>query len=456
MDSSLYIFTVKRDGTILSLNHTSGGNPVDDIVGTKVFSHASPKHEEIMKEALERVFQTRKDTSYEILAPGPKVHDNQWYETILIPNTSGDRVETVTVIGRDITKHKRAEEALRESEEIYRSLVESSPNAITMSGLDGKIMQANRRAAEMLGLESEKELIGTIGYDLVVPEERENFQKELLASFKYGVSKEIEFTYIGKNNERRSGSFVASILRDAQGQPKAVMTTVIDVTERKQTEVQLKSLATQLSLAEEKERRRIATELHDNVGQILAAAKMKLAAQQGKLCTNEIEKNVAEAKRLCERAIVFTRSLTFQLSPPVLYELGLEPAVEWLAQTLKDQHGIRVDFSSDQKPKPLDDDIRVLLFQSIRELCNNVVRHAGAHKMKVSITREAEDIRVVVEDNGDGFDVSARGESDGFGLFNIRERLTSVGGTFALSSSPGQGTSISITAPLKSDPSGGH
>jgi PAS domain S-box-containing protein len=318
-----------------------------------------------------------------------------------------------------------------------------------MSGLDGKIIQANHRAAEMLGLESEEEMIGTSGYDLVVPEERERFQKRLLASFRDGVSGEIEFTFIDGEGRRRTGGFIASILADAQGKPKAVMTTVRDITERKRAEKQLQSMASQLSLAEERERRRIATELHDDVGQILAMAKMKLSALREKQSTAGLKDAVGEVKTLCEQAIAFTRSLTSQLSPPALYELGLEPAVEYLTKRHRDDFGIDTDFTSDRKPKPLDDDIRVLLFQSIRELLNNIVRHARASRTTVSITRESDSIRIAVEDNGAGFDTSAQRDNGAFGLFNIKERLVCLGGTFELRSSPGQGTRVVITAPLK-------
>jgi PAS domain S-box-containing protein len=477
----------------------------------------------------------------------------------------------ILAVFRDITERKQTEKALREREEIYRLLVESSPNVITMSGLDGKIMQVNHRAAEMLGLESEEELIGKSGYDLVVPEEREDFKKRLMASFDDGVSKEIEFTFTNKRGERRTGGFIASVLKDDMGKPKAVMTTVRDVTEyklaenalresetlyrtlfesvpvgiglatlegqilavnpamccitgyseeewkkanviasyqnpddripflkhlrengfasnyevelkradgtaylanlastclsmgekevlltvvediteRRQAQKQLQSLASQLSLAEEKERRRIATELHDNVGQILAAAKMRLGRLRERINNSEQESEIVELKKLCEQAIALTRSLTFELSPPVLYELGLEPALEWLLKKHAEQEGIETEFASDAEPKPLDDDILVLLFQSVRELLNNVARHSRASRVAVSIARESGNIQVVVEDDGAGFDVSALGESDGFGLFNIRERLSCLGGTFSLQSSPGGGTRIVIAAPLE-------
>ena len=246
----------------------------------------------------------------------------------------------------------------------------------------------------------------------------------------------------------RTYDILETPVRDSEGN-NSVLAIFRDVTERKRAEIQLKSLASQLSLAEEKERRRIATELHDNVGQILATAKMRLSRLPGRQDRGEFKEEVGQVKQLCDQAIAFTRSLTFQLSLPVLYEVGLEAAVEWLAKNINEQHGLQAEVSSDKKPKPLDDDIRVLLFQSVRELFNNVCRHARASRMTVSITRESADIRIAVEDDGAGFDVSARGESDGFGLFNIRERLTSVGGTFDLRSSPGQGTRIVITAPLK-------
>ncbi|MHC4286386.1 MAG: sensor histidine kinase [Planctomycetota bacterium] len=147
------------------------------------------------------------------------------------------------------------------------------------------------------------------------------------------------------------------------------------------------------------------------------------------------------------------RSLTFDLSSPILYEFGFEEAVtEWLNEQVEKKHGIATEFKDDGLPKPLDDDIRVIMFRNVRELLINVVKHAHASKVKVSVGKVGDLIRVSVEDDGLGFE-PAEAESmvtnkEAFGLFSIRERLEHLGGNLDIDSAPGCGCRITITSPL--------
>jgi signal transduction histidine kinase len=143
--------------------------------------------------------------------------------------------------------------------------------------------------------------------------------------------------------------------------------------------------------------------------------------------------------------------LTFELSPPILYELGLEVALEWLAEQIQEKHGILANFEDDKEPKPLVNDVRVLLFQAVRELLINIVKHAQAHKVKISVRRENNNIKIIIEDDGVGFSTSEGrelGKTTGFGLFSIRERLKIYGGHLEVHSEPGKGTRVTLVAPL--------
>ncbi len=230
--------------------------------------------------------------------------------------------------------------------------------------------------------------------------------------------------------------------------------------ERKKTEArmlqyqkQLRSLASELSLAEERERRRIATELHDHIGQNLAISKIKLGLIRESASTPKIAGALEEIYKLIDQTIQFTRSLTFELSPPVLYEFGFEAAVEWLAERIQEQYQIQIQIQNDQKLKPLSDDVRVLLFQGVRELLINVVKHAHTKRAAVRIMRQGHNINVLVEDYGKGFDVAGMDTNcikpGGFGLFNIRERLKHFGGNVMIDSAPDQGTRITLIVPLQ-------
>jgi signal transduction histidine kinase len=215
----------------------------------------------------------------------------------------------------------------------------------------------------------------------------------------------------------------------------------------------LRSAAAELSMAEERQRRQIAATLHDAVGHRLAVAVMKLRG----LLDEDISGRAPEVVRACElveQAIGHTRSLTLQLSPPVLYELGLEPALEWLAQQVEAETGLSVSVEDDNESKQTDDQVRSLIFSSVRELLVNVVKHARARSARVSIVREGDNVRVSVADDGVGCDplraqATASGGS-GFGLFNIRERLNHLGGSFELASQSGEGCRVTLVAPLTS------
>jgi len=163
---------------------------------------------------------------------------------------------------------------------------------------------------------------------------------------------------------------------------------------------------------------------------------------------------LAEVCKSLDTTIQDTKSLTFDLSYPVLYELGFEMAVEgWLVENIQEKHGIATEFYDDGKPKPLDDDISALLFRDVRELLINVVKHAHAQKVKVSIRRINNRIRVTVEDDGIGFNsdeiLSSPVRKQGFGLFSIRERLGQLGECFEIESKAGHGTKVAVTASLK-------
>lgn len=232
-----------------------------------------------------------------------------------------------------------------------------------------------------------------------------------------------------------------------------------DITERKQAEEkiytyqeQLRSLASELSLIEERERRRIATELHDHISQSLAIAKLRLGSLRELISSVDFVGSLDEIHELIDQTVQYTRSLTFELSPPILYELGLEPALEWLAEQIQEKHGILVNFEDDRQPKPMSEEIRISLFKSVRELLINIVKHAKANQVKVSIRREDNNIQITVEDDGIGFSPSEDkqlGKIPGYGLFSIHERLKYLGGFLEIESKPGQGTRVTLVAPLE-------
>ena len=215
---------------------------------------------------------------------------------------------------------------------------------------------------------------------------------------------------------------------------------------------QLRCLATELSLTEERERRAIAADLHDHIGQTLATAKIKLGVLAGTKTAGSWERGAAEVRELLEEAIQYTRSLTFELSSPILYELGFGPAVESLAERMQEKHGLVVEVEDGGGGRPMDDVVKVVLFKAVRELLMNVVKHARARRAKVAIRKAEGAVLVVVEDDGVGFAAleaaPLSAQSGGFGLFSIREGLRHCGGEFFIRSGD-RGTRAELRVPLR-------
>ncbi len=239
-----------------------------------------------------------------------------------------------------------------------------------------------------------------------------------------------------------------------------------EVLQRKRAEEQLaayqadlRSLASQLTLAEEQERRRLAVHLHDQIGQNLALSNIKLQELRSSLGKNGAGHigEVDNLSRLITQTIEETQSLTSRISPPILYDLGLEAALEWLTDRFSQQHGLMAYFESDRHPKPVDENLKVLLFQAVQELLVNVVKHAQAHSLKVSMWRQDDHLHIGVEDDGVGYDPAVplyrNGKGGGFGLFSIRERLRPLNGKLEIKSEPQGGTEFVLSVPLDLNPS---
>lgn len=214
---------------------------------------------------------------------------------------------------------------------------------------------------------------------------------------------------------------------------------------------QLRSLAEQLATAEEQERRQVAEFLHDRIGQNLALVKMRLLELARTLPAEPTAKLQSTAS-LVDEVIADTRGLTADLGTPVLYELGLGEALAQLVRRFEQVHGITARHEDDGRDKPLGEASRLCVYQAVRELLHNVVKHADTDLVIVRTARDGEQFVASVVDRGAGFDsrdhVFRVTPSGGFGLFNIRERALHLGGSFELRSQPGRGTEAVLTIPL--------
>jgi signal transduction histidine kinase len=214
----------------------------------------------------------------------------------------------------------------------------------------------------------------------------------------------------------------------------------------------LRRLASELSLAEARERRKIAEDIHEHIGQALAFIKMSVGEFRGNAIFCGFDDRIEEIATLLDQTIQYARNLTFEISPPALYELGLEAAIDGLAERFRKKHGLAVRAETAAETGPLGGDVVVLLYKSVQELLTNVAKHARAKSCVVRIAREGDIIRVDVEDDGCGFDACSLGSSgagDHFGLFNINERIQYLGGVMEIRSVPGRGTTVVLRTPCR-------
>jgi len=219
-------------------------------------------------------------------------------------------------------------------------------------------------------------------------------------------------------------------------------------------DAQLRALATEITLAEERARRKLASELHDGPAQNLTGMSLTLAAMKRHLTDREQVERIVELEQVLADTTLQTRTLMLELAPPGLHENGLVDALRWLADRVRQQQRLLVSVEDDGSPKPLEDQITVLLFQTVRELLQNVVKHARSKRATVRCATNGEHLMLDVLDPGVGFEVQSLNRlptrAGGFGLFSIRERLKLMGGNIDIHSVVGEGTTVRIRVPLKS------
>jgi PAS domain S-box-containing protein len=406
-------------------------------------------------QALDAILEERRNY-FEMEYPCHSPDRNRWFH-LQAQGFAFEDKRWVVLAHLDITERKKMEESLRESEARFATIFRASPVPIAISRLsDHRLIDVNDRWQGITGC-SRAEALGHTPVELnlwVDPEQQEHVIEVLLE--KGTVREEVQI--------RRKSGEINDVLMSAElielAGERYLLTLAQDITERKKVEQRLldyqnrlRELAMELTLAEERERRRIAVGVHDRIGQRLAMAKLTLQSLQ----TSTLETNTARAlEEVCkdvDKVLEDAHALTFELSNPILYEVGFEPAVEsWLFQQVRDRQGIECTFEAQECRAGLDKETRVVLFDIVRELLTNVIKHAKARHVNVGIRCLEGTVHVSVGDDGIGFQPPRTGthvsESGGFGLFNIREKLDYLGGSITMESAPGEGTRVVVVVPL--------
>ncbi len=366
--------------------------------------------------------------------------------------TLDDRIEGVVISFVDITDVKQAER-IRQNYESFYTLFHSNPIPTLLTRLeDNLVMNANQALLDYLGLPREAVLDHTaqefnLGLDLD-SKQRISLTKKLLMD---GNIRNFEERIELPNGE------VKSVLTSLQyihieGRD-ALLSTFIDITERVFAERQIRRLSIAVTQAEQEERRRLSQVLHDDLQQRIFAVKMQLDNLQQAHTANDqksIQINFVKLEEWLVEAINITRQLSKDLSPLNLQGEDMTEVILWLDSQMKEQYGLEVEFINEGIHFRFDDNLQIILFQAIRELLFNVVKHAGTLEAKVTIKLEQNgSIRIIVSDEGAGFDPALVLSEDNtaHGLVTIQHQLRLFGCSLALDSNPGNGTRAVIDCP---------
>jgi PAS domain S-box-containing protein len=369
-----------------------------------------------------------------------------------------------------------------ESEVRYRTLFESAGDAIAIHK-NSRAVDCNERLSELYGLSREEILSATTG-DFFPPMQPNGQSSHEFFQEKVSASRAGERQVYEWHGRKRDGTAIIT---------EITLTTFViggeiyeqaiarDITQRKQMEealrdlnrtleervarrtdelekvcaellqrnAQYRALASRLTQAENEERRRIAQVLHDNHQQLIVAAKFRVELLQGDSYGSNAHDVARQVLEILDQALEVSRSLTMELAPPILFGSGLVVALQWLARWMEENYQLQVEVIGSLPMTRVPKDVSTLLFQAVRELLLNVIKHSGVKSATVSVTLEHNQLQVAVADAGAGFDVvSALETPRSFGLFSIQERLILLGGHLEVISQPGRGTTSHMAIPI--------
>jgi PAS domain S-box-containing protein len=385
----------------------------------------------------------------------------------------------------DLTLSRQAEEERRATESRFRAAVEHFPGVYVIYDRERRIRFINE-AGLRTARRPPSEILGKRDEEIWPEEVFRNYLPHLLHAWKTCQTQRFEMSICLPGNAPQTQIVSYIPLLDDQGEVREVLGVTFDITDRKQAEeallhsenelrrlnqqleqrvqertaelvqraAQLRALAGELTLYEQRERRRMAKILHDHLQQLLVGAKYSITALNDH-CDKAVQQVSWKVGQLLDESIHASRSLTAELSPPILQVAGLNAGLEWLVRWMNDKHGLCVELTMDADP-PLAEDVKLLLFESVRELLFNTVKHSQSRSAAVHVREIEDSVQITVLDQGCGFDLNAVrwvGErAAGFGLFTIRERLELIGGRLQMESAPGKGSRFVLSAPTEATP----
>ena len=328
----------------------------------------------------------------------------------------------------------------------YRMMVEAMNEGAVTLVPDGTIFYCNPCFSKMVQVNSEK-LIGVKFQDLLQPDQRERFQQ----LFEQAGQSEPRGEFVLKTPEAKSLPVQLSVYQLGKESTNGISILVTDISERIRSEEKIRSLASELTIAEHEERHRISQILHDDLQQRLFAIKAQLPFLSVSEGSSDAHGTIDQIEKWLSDAITLTRDLSVDISPSVLRGEGLAQSILWLCTRMKEQYGLQLHVSVTDHLNYLSDHIRVIVFQTVRELLFNIVKHAGTLEGSVLIERTNGTGRITVSDSGRGFDTNILllDSTGAHGTILLRDRLMLMRGSMTIESTPGQGTRAVVEFPME-------
>jgi PAS domain S-box-containing protein len=367
----------------------------------------------------------------------------------------------VVMVSDDITEYKKAEFSLKESEKLFRLLFEMSSYGNLLMD-EKKFIDCNQSALQMLGFKSKKKIIGLTPAEISPPRQADGSGSRESADRLYDESYargNLQFEWICMKTDGNLIPVEVHLSAIPIHGKTMVLVSLHNIHERKMADQKimeyqkkLRSLTSQLVLAEERERRQIATELHDQIGQMLAVAKIRLLKLENLKEEAQFRSQVKDISDVLDQIVSDVRTLSCELTSLVLFQDdGMRDAIREMGQQKLAEHGIRFEYEQTGPKIMVPEEKRIIIYQTVRELLNNLIKHAHAKTVKISMSFSKHLTTVSVSDDGIGFDTGSIQDlkiREHFGLFNIRERIEYFHGSLQIESKPGSGTKATIKIPM--------